>query len=78
MGGLECSTCFFFSQNGVVLVDNLFCPALDFNRSFSLELKDCMSLMVKPHFMLIFINLIELKLKSNHAIRLILMLYLKP
>ena len=62
----------------MVLVDNLFCPALDFNRSFSLELKDCMSLMVKPHFMLIFINLIELKLKSNHAIRLILMLYLKP
>ena len=38
------------------IVDIVFCPFLNFNRSFSPELKDFMVFIVKPYFLLIFIN----------------------
>ena len=38
------------------IVDIVFCPFLNFDRSFSIELKDFMVFIVKPYFLLIFIS----------------------
>ena len=40
----------------VIFINTVFCLALNFDRSFSPELKDFMVLMVKPLSLLIFIN----------------------